>query len=139
MDLQEIVDFGAEADGDGHGVNEFAGVFADTFGAEEKPGIRIGPEFDVAVFCLHEDRFAVIVKRIFCFDQAASLVLAFGDGRTGGGDLRIGENDECAILIADGRRILAESVICGEFSLEDGEVNDFEWSAHVTCGVDAGV
>lgn len=136
VDVKEVLCGCVEGDGDGHGVNEFTGVFTDAFCADDPSIGLICPDFDVPVVGVHEHGFTVIIEGVFGGDELKAFCLSFFDAQSSGGDLWIGKDDTGSMFEAEGFDGLSGGVPGGDFALHNGEVNDLVWSADVACGVD---
>ena len=127
-----------EADGDCHGMDEFAGVFADTFSAEYSAGL-VGEHFDVAVFGFHENGFAVVVERIIGAEIVDSALFELCFAEADAGDPRVGEDDAAEGVVIDALCGAPGCVFGSGFTLHDRHVHDFVWAGNIAAGIDARV
>ena len=124
---------------DGGGVDEFRGVEADAFRAEEAAVGLAREDFHVAAPGFHEDGFAVVVEGIGRGDVGNLAFLQLFFGKSGVGDLRVGENNFNQMVFVDGSGGFPEGVARGGFPLQDGDVNNLVRAGAIACGVDGRV
>lgn len=139
IDGEEVEDGGLEADSDVKGVDEFAGILPDAFGAHNATGSGLGLDLDKAVFGFHKNGFAVIVEGIGGAEEGDAPLAEGALAHPGEGDLGIGEDDVERKIVVHGLDLLAEGVPGGPFALLDGDVDDFLGSGDIAGGVNAWV
>src|SRR5258708_6346234 len=122
---QQVEDGRAHGQRRGETVDEFACVSPDDLGAEEASALWLGENFYIAVVCLHQDRFAMIIERMTRREISGAIFLQLRFEPADGGELRIGEHDVEQQVIVEGLEALySERMAPGQFSLGDCQVPD---------------
>ena len=126
-------------------VNEVGSLGANDGGSEDFAGCAMREKFYESLGFAHDERFAVIVEWVAGGKKLDSRSAEFGLGGAYRCELGLRENGEefQVIIHHAGRTTFAAEldggVVGGDLSLLDGDMDDLEASADITCGEDVSV